>query len=281
MHASLCVQSQFITLKNLFPYFGRNDKHLDEPDKFHNTGVVAKNKTLYQCTSCGMEQAKWLGRCPGCGEWNTFEEVRQAPQSVQGGDGSRKVRRAETLSLDTIRVEHDSRITTGIREFDRILGGGLVRGSSVLLGGEPGIGKSTLLLQLAGSLSGSETVLYISGEESPEQIKRRADRIGVSGDKIILAHETDMDRAAPLFDSVNPTVIFIDSIQTMMSTEAGVVPGTGEPDKILFSGNHFMDQGTQRGCHLRRPRDKGRDYRRAESYRTHGGYRYVFRLRKR
>ena len=185
-------------------------------------------KTIYVCTNCGAASGKWYGRCPSCGEWNTLVEdvVEQ-----QGKGTSKKVQastaQAKTVALSDIDGMDDIRYTTGIDELDRVLGGGIVKGSVVLLGGEPGAGKSTLLLQMCGALCDSAKVLYISGEESSRQIKLRAKRIGVDTEKLFLGNETDVATVINTIKQVQPDLCIVDSIQTLeadgVSSSAGSV----------------------------------------------------------
>ncbi len=190
---------------------------------------MAKVRSVYVCASCGYESAKWNGRCPSCGEWNTFEEQEA---TVQAPVRQQKAYTGTTQTVDAIsRITDidaggDVRYQTGIEEFDRVLGGGLVRGSLVLLGGDPGIGKSTLLLQVCGYLCQGHTVLYISGEESVRQIKLRADRLGVSTPNLYLVSETDAERIANTISSKQPEVVVIDSIQTMGLSAVSSMPGS-------------------------------------------------------
>lgn len=184
---------------------------------------MAKPRTEWRCQQCGYAAAKWLGKCPDCGEFGTFvEEVhsQSAQTGSSGGIARTPVRLADVQSTSAARVR------TGVPEFDRVLGGGLVRGSLVLLGGEPGIGKSTLLLQTAGSLAevGSQ-VLYVCGEESAEQVKLRAERLGSSGD-ILLLPETDIASVIATAQSVRPDILVIDSIQTMLDADLEGVAGS-------------------------------------------------------
>lgn len=188
-----------------------------------------KAKSKYICQQCGYESPKWLGKCPGCGTWNTLAEElvaepdRYAPKSAAGLDG---VTAAAPKKLKDVGYETDVRIATGNRELDRVLGGGLVQGSLVLVGGDPGIGKSTLLLQICQSLGQSHTVLYVSGEESESQIKIRADRLGISTENLLLLSETNLDNAVFQAGNVKPAVMIVDSIQTMFRPDVTSAPGS-------------------------------------------------------
>ena len=188
-----------------------------------------KAKSRYICQQCGYESPKWLGKCPGCGAWNTLVEElvadagRYAPKQPSGLDG---VTAAAPKKLKDVGYETDVRIATGNRELDRVLGGGLVHGSLVLVGGDPGIGKSTLLLQICQSLGQNHTVLYVSGEESESQIKIRADRLGISTENLLLLSETNLDNAVFQAGSVRPAVMIVDSIQTMFRPDVTSAPGS-------------------------------------------------------
>lgn len=187
---------------------------------------MAKGKTaVYFCQSCGFESAKWMGQCPGCREWNTFvEEIvdRSAPAKVK-----KAAQQAEVTKISDIRTDQERRLTTGIGELDRVLGGGIVTGSLVLVGGDPGIGKSTLLLQVCRNLSGQAVnVLYISGEESLQQIKIRAQRIGSFDDSLSLLCETNLDTIREVIGRLKPGIVIIDSIQTMYSENVASAPGS-------------------------------------------------------
>ncbi len=177
---------------------------------------MAKSKSVYLCQSCGAESARWIGRCPSCGEWNSYREEIIAPLTAtrKGSGGSRR----RPGLLDAIEAGEDERITTGIGEADRILGGGMVRGSLILLGGEPGIGKSTLALQIALAQQG-RTVLYVSGEESEGQIKLRAGRLGTSNERCYIYNETEPESILTQAESLKPELLIIDSIQTLSSSQ--------------------------------------------------------------
>ncbi len=186
---------------------------------------MAKEKQVYFCKECGYESSKWLGQCPGCREWNTFVEERVSAKAAKSG-----VSRRETVSpvgLLQVTTADETRIKTGISEFDRVLGGGIVQGSLVLVGGDPGIGKSTLLLQMCRNLvHADKEILYVSGEESPGQIKMRAERLGAFSKDMTLLCDNDMDNVANSILKSNACVVVIDSIQTMIVEEIGSAPGT-------------------------------------------------------
>jgi DNA repair protein RadA/Sms len=185
---------------------------------------MAKAKTLFLCTECGAASAKWEGRCPHCGAWNTLQETRESAAPAHRFAplaGSTPVRR-----LSDIEAHEQIRNPSGIEEFDRVLGGGLVAGAVVLIGGDPGIGKSTLLLQALASLSQRGPVLYVTGEESAEQVALRAQRLGVSGDGVDLLAEIRLEQIVQALTDRQPGVAVIDSIQTLYSGELTAAPGS-------------------------------------------------------
>jgi DNA repair protein RadA/Sms len=180
---------------------------------------MSRPKIIYQCQSCGYSSPKWLGKCPDCGEWNSFTEET-------GIKKLKSQKTAEPVVLSEISASTGSRHSTDIRELDRTLGGGVVMGSVVLIGGDPGIGKSTIILQSLRGLTKLGRVLYVSGEESPEQIKIRADRLQISSDDIILLPETSLEGILTAANKIKPKVIIIDSIQTIFSLELPSAPGS-------------------------------------------------------
>ena len=187
------------------------------------------NKTVFFCQNCGYESSKWMGQCPGCREWNSFVEEVIRPQSGSGhSSGSdRRMKKKDPVSLTRVEITQSERIGTGMQELDRVLGGGLVAGSLTLVGGDPGIGKSTLLLQVCRNLSAAgREVWYVSGEESPVQIRLRADRIGTFSDSLKLLCETDLALIAEAMRESHPQIVVIDSIQTMYSAEISSAPGS-------------------------------------------------------
>ena len=188
---------------------------------------MAKTKTVFFCTSCGYESSKWMGQCPGCKEWNTFSE-EPVKITKSGSAASKSAGSAvEPVLLKDISVDEAERISSGSSEFDRVLGGGIVAGSLVLIGGDPGIGKSTLLLQVAGDISANDKkILYVSGEESLKQIKMRADRLGKDYHGMLLLCETDLDAIEESILKIKPDIVIIDSIQTMYKEDVGSAPGS-------------------------------------------------------
>ena len=188
-----------------------------------------KQTTVFFCQECGYESSKWLGQCPGCRQWNTFveESIRPASAPGMGGGKASFSRAAKPVTLGEIEGGGEERIRTRIEELDRVLGGGIVKGSLVLVGGDPGIGKSTLLLQVCRHLSKEEKkVLYISGEESLQQIKLRAERLGDFSDSLTLLCETNLDTVEDTVKRCDPAVVVIDSIQTMYCEQVNSAPGS-------------------------------------------------------
>jgi DNA repair protein RadA/Sms len=208
---------------------------------------VAKTRTLFECSQCGHQEPKWLGRCPSCGTWNSFREgaVEQAP-ARGAATGEKKV--PLPVPLASIETKQGMRLDTGIAEMNRVLGGGLMRGSSVLVGGEPGIGKSTLMLQLAARASGPGRSLYISGEESPAQLRMRADRLGVSSERIEVLAETELTAIVQVLEQVKPVLIIADSIQTLYSREVNTLPGSVAQIKVCTQ--ELVDWARRRGAGL-------------------------------
>ena len=185
---------------------------------------MAKKKSIYFCQNCGHEENKWLGQCPACKEWNTFvEEKITTSKSVAA---ARLDSEMQVLGLSEVKLDDILRVQTGIQELDRVLGGGIVPGSMILVGGDPGIGKSTLLLQVCQHLAEVQNVLYISGEESLAQIKLRANRMGEFSDRLKLLCETNLDIIRSVIEKKRPATVIIDSIQTMYNEEVGSAPGS-------------------------------------------------------
>ena len=185
---------------------------------------MAKAKTVFVCSECGNESPKWLGKCPACNSWNTFYE-----QKIEKYTDTNKIEKRINNTpkpLNSFVGQETNRTSTGYGELDRVLGGGLVKGSLILLGGEPGIGKSTLILQLCEKVQGDGKVLYVSGEESAEQIKLRADRLNVKNDDLMFLGETDIDIVKEAISEMQPKLVIIDSIQTMYSEEITAAAGS-------------------------------------------------------
>ncbi len=181
-------------------------------------------KTVFVCNECGYESAKWMGKCPACNSWNTFFEQKIEKITENGIKTVKK--RNTPKALNSYKGEEVARTSTGFSELDRVLGGGIVKGSLILLGGEPGIGKSTLILQLCNKIHGEGKVLYVSGEESAEQIKLRADRLGIDNDDIMFLGETDISIINENIEELKPKLVIIDSIQTMYSDELSAAAGS-------------------------------------------------------
>lgn len=186
---------------------------------------MAKSKTVFFCGECGYESAKWLGQCPVCKAWNAFSE---APAIKKGGSSLKPgVAASLPIKIKDVSLESDERVTTGISELDRVLGGGIVKGSLVLVGGDPGIGKSTLLLQMCAKLSDKNvSVLYVSGEESERQIAIRSERLGGKSSELLLFCETDIEKIETAIENGKPEVVIVDSIQTMYSSKADSAAGS-------------------------------------------------------
>ena len=189
--------------------------------------MAKTKKIVYFCQECGYESSKWQGRCPGCQAWNTLVEETVAPAKTGGGGSRGSGKAPQPVSIAEIETREEQRMSSGIRELDRVLGGGIVTGSLMLVGGDPGIGKSTLLLQVCRNLAGEEhQVLYISGEESLRQIKLRAARIGEFSPKLSLLCETNLGDIRQVIERSKPEVVIIDSIQTMYNEEVASAPGS-------------------------------------------------------
>ena len=186
---------------------------------------MAKGKTVFFCRECGYESGKWAGQCPACRQWNTFTEEPVAKVKRSKKTDLRVV--SEPISIADIEAEEETRLCSGIEELDRVLGGGIVKGSLVLVGGDPGIGKSTLLLQMCRELAGMEKkILYVSGEESLSQISMRAKRIGITGGRLYILCETNLELIEEAIHKFSPDIVVIDSIQTMYSDEIEAAPGS-------------------------------------------------------
>jgi DNA repair protein RadA/Sms len=194
--------------------------------------VAKAQGTVYVCQNCGHQSRKWLGKCPDCGEWNSLVEERARASTGKGGArapgrGGFTLREVKPVAFADIESQDDVRVSSGITEFDRVLGGGIVPGSLVLIGGDPGIGKSTLLLEVADKLSAQGSrVLYVSGEESERQIKMRGERLGVAAENVYLLPETNLESIFDEIERAEPGAIIVDSIQTVYSSKIESAPGS-------------------------------------------------------
>lgn len=197
-----------------------------------------KVKSTYICRECGYQTPKWMGKCPSCGSWNSLDEtiIKEEKKTSAISKATRPTR--QISKLNEIKTDTEVRYKTGLSELDRVLGSGLVKGSLVLVGGDPGIGKSTLLLQICQNLADSKTILYVSGEESERQIKLRADRLGVTTENLYLISETDVASVIECIRQIKPQIVIIDSIQTMNCEE--VASASGSVPQVREATNAFM-----------------------------------------
>ena len=239
---------------------------------------MPKQSTIFVCSNCGNESPKWFGKCPACNEWNTCYEEKQTSSKLSNKSAVKE--KVEPIVLKNIKKQDIHRSSTGFEELDRVLGGGLVKGSLTLLGGEPGIGKSTLILQICDKIKGEGKVLYVSGEESAEQIKIRADRLGINNENILFLGETDIDLIEDAIVKINPKLVIIDSIQTMYSNEITASPGSVSQVREITS--RIMRTCKQELIttiiigHV----TKDRKHCRSKSFRTHGRYSFIPRRGK-
>lgn len=194
---------------------------------------MAKTKSIFVCQDCGYETTGWLGKCPACSQWNTFVEEAQEGSSAKAGDAHKDIR---PVNINDIQVDDEERYSTGLKEMDRVLGGGIIKGSLVLVGGDPGIGKSTLLLQICESIRLDYKVFYVSGEESIKQIKMRADRLGIRNKNLSMVSETNFRAIEKLLNKEKPGLVIIDSIQTMFSDELSSAPGSVSQVREITAG---------------------------------------------
>ena len=199
--------------------------------------MAKAKKSIFFCQNCGHEESKWLGQCPVCRQWNTF--VEEKVTAAKTGGQTKSLKEAEVVALSSVQTDREERVCTGIGELDRVLGGGIVPGSLVLVGGDPGIGKSTLLLQVCQRLTErKQKLLYISGEESLKQIKLRADRMGTFTDDLLLLCETNIETIRSVIEKERPSLVVIDSIHTMYSEEVSSAPGS--VSQVREATNIFM-----------------------------------------
>ena len=197
---------------------------------------MAKIKSVYICSECGYESPKWYGKCPSCGEWNTMnEEIKEKASSVSR---ARVSTYAPPMLIKDISTTDEIRYKTGLSELDRVLGGGIVKGSLVLLGGDPGIGKSTILLQICQHLGKEHKILYVSGEESKRQLKLRAERLDVDNDNLFIQTQTDVELISETIRQEMPDLVMIDSIQTMSLTE--LQSSAGSITQVRECTNYLM-----------------------------------------
>ena len=237
---------------------------------------MKKIKTAFFCQNCGHQSLKWLGKCPSCEEWNRFaeEEIRAIDPAGPAGIEFNE----SPLPIDEIVADEKERMTTGIAEMDRVLGGGIVNGSVTLVGGDPGIGKSTLLLQVVHNLAEKDLkILYISGEESAKQIKLRGKRLGASSKNLFVLVEIDLDNIVKHIKEISPKAVVIDSIQTMYSPVLTSAPGSVGQVQGVISTSHSpckKDRHSRLSC---RACDQGRLHSRPEGAGTYGGYGTLFR----
>ncbi|MDK2867654.1 MAG: hypothetical protein PWP51_1794 [Clostridiales bacterium] len=203
---------------------------------------MAKTKTVYICQACAYQSPKWLGKCPECGEWNTLVETIEQPVIPKGLNISTQ---SKPKLISEIVYDHEERYSTSIKELDIVLGGGLVKGSLVLVGGDPGIGKSTLMLQVANHLSKERKVLYISGEESIKQTKLRADRLDVKADSLYIVAENNIETIRKHVDDLKPAVLIVDSIQTVYTSDITSAPGS--VSQVREATNQFMNIAKKNG----------------------------------
>lgn len=211
---------------------------------------MAKIKSIFTCQECGYESAKWLGKCPSCNNWNTFvEEVRDSKAEEKNKIVKTLTKENMPKSISQIKSGERERFDTGLEELNRVLGGGLVKGSLTLISGDPGIGKSTLLLQTANNISKKYgKVLYVSGEESEEQIKIRGDRLGVKSEELYIVSETNLDTIEAYIDEINPKFVIIDSIQTIYKENVTSAPGS--VSQVRECSNQLMRIGKKAGIPL-------------------------------
>ncbi len=222
---------------------------------------MKKSNIRYVCSECGKVESKWMGRCTSCGSWNTFEE-ELIESSEKTGKRVNISSNKKPLILEDVEIETEMRFSTGFNEFDRVLGGGIMKGSAILLGGEPGIGKSTLMLQTIANCSKTHKVLYVSGEESSSQIKQRALRLNLDSSNIYIFNDTKLENLIKVIDDISPQLIIIDSLQTLSSTENPSIAGSSSQmksctmelvgkakqcDSALFLIGHVTKEGTIAG----------------------------------
>ena len=203
-----------------------------------------KEKKVYVCTECDYQSPKWLGKCPSCNKWNTFvEETYTPPAPIKNQRISLISDNSEPILFSDLEMPEYIRSSTGISELDRVLGGGIVHGSVILLAGEPGIGKSTLLMQICSQIPSK--ILYVSGEESKGQLKLRGQRLGISGNDTYFMTETNVDTILSCADKLSPEIMIIDSIQTMIDPECASIPGS--INQVKECATKFISKAKSKG----------------------------------
>jgi len=211
------------------PDFKYNNVKLDN----FKENNMAKNKTVFVCQECGYESLGWLGKCPSCGKWNSFMEEPETKKLMHTGHSENM---AVPLNINDVKVEDEERYSTGMKEMNRVLGGGIVKGSLILVGGDPGIGKSTLILQVCEKAEIPGKILYVSGEESIRQIKLRANRLGVTSKKLLMVSEINIKTILAIIEKEKPELVVIDSIQTIYDDEMASAPGSVSQVREVTSG---------------------------------------------
>ena len=205
--------------------------------------MASKVKTQYICSECGYQSVKWMGKCPGCSSWNTMTETVVSPSPALTSQKKLSSFSKTPQKIGDVKINDYTRYSSGIGELDRVLGGGIVKGSLILVGGDPGIGKSTLLLQICGKSSAERKILYVSGEESEAQIKMRAERLCVNSENLFLVSETDIEIVTEYIDTIKPDIVIIDSIQTMHRSDISSAPGS--VPQVRESTNLLMHKAKQ------------------------------------
>jgi len=232
---------------------------------------MSKLRTKYVCSECGYESSGWLGKCPSCLKWNTLLEETAEPEQASGSKRAWKDL-PPAVALSDVDAAEGLRLGTGSAELDRVLGGGIVPASLILVGGDPGIGKSTLILQVCSRIASEKRVLYVSGEESVRQIKLRADRIGLTGGSLYMLSETSFEKIEAVLERDQPELAVIDSIQTMYSEKLNSAPGSVSQVREVTGGLLRVAKKTGYHGFHRGPCHKGRGYCRAQGSGTYGGH---------
>jgi len=240
-----------------------------------------KDRLVYRCRECGATSPKWAGQCGECGAWNSLDEERPAADAPSRFRNAGFAGTSEICALANVELEGEIRTATGFQELDRVLGGGLVQGSVILIGGDPGIGKSTLLLQAMAALQPHQSGLYITGEESPQQISMRAGRLGLAAPDLRLLAETQVERILEAAARERPAIMVIDSIQTLYTGELQSAPGSVSQVRESAAQLVHFAKRTGTSLFLVGHVDEGGGPGRSTGSRTHGRYRALFRGRRR